>query len=175
MPKKKAQPESPSVVTVDPAKRVGGTLTLPGDKSISHRYAMLTALSRGRKVHIWNYAPGADCQSTLDVLRLLGVFSERVPTWVADHAKDAPRTNGAAVPAARGPDGAGLNAGEAEPPAITAANTAYINIIGRGPRALLEPATWLDCGNSGSTMRMMAGVLAAHGFESLLTGDASLS
>src|SRR6185369_6704312 len=110
------------------------------------------------KVHIWNYAPGADCQSTLDVLRLLGVFSERVPTWVADHAKDAPRTNGEAVP-----------------PAITAANTAYINIIGRGPRALLEPATWLDCGNSGSTMRMMAGVLAAHGFESLLTGDASLS
>lgn len=170
MPKKKAPPETPSTVTVDPAKRVEGTLALPGDKSISHRYAMLTALSRGRKVHIWNYAPGADCQSTLDVLRLLGVFSERVPTWVASHAKDAPRVNGAPVPAP-------LAAADAPPeePAITAANTAYINIVGRGPRALSEPATWLDCGNSGSTMRMMAGVLAAHGFESLLTGDASLS
>jgi 3-phosphoshikimate 1-carboxyvinyltransferase len=171
MPKKKAPPEAaPSIVTVDPARRVEGSLTLPGDKSISHRYAMLTALSRGRKVHIWNYAPGADCQSTLDVLRLLGVFSERVPTWVADHAKDAPRTASTdPTPHING------TAALAEAPAITAANTAYINIVGRGPRALLEPSTWLDCGNSGSTMRMMAGVLAAHGFESLLTGDASLS
>ena len=179
MPKKKAQPESPSVVTVDPAKRVEGTLTLPGDKSISHRYAMLTALSRGRKVHIWNYAPGADCQSTLDVLRLLGVFSERVPTWVADHAKDAPRgpgaLNGTVNGAVKGHVNGTANGTTPEEPAITPANTAYINIVGRGPRALLEPATWLDCGNSGSTMRMMAGVLAAHGFESLLTGDASLS
>ena len=179
MPKKKAQPESPSVVTVDPAKRVEGTLTLPGDKSISHRYAMLTALSRGRKVHIWNYAPGADCQSTLDVLRLLGVFSERVPTWVADHAKDAPRgpgaLNGTTNGAVKGHINGTANGTTPEEPAITPANTAYINIVGRGPRALLEPATWLDCGNSGSTMRMMAGVLAAHGFESLLTGDASLS
>jgi 3-phosphoshikimate 1-carboxyvinyltransferase len=176
MPKRKAQPETPSIVTIDPAKRVEGTLTLPGDKSISHRYAMLTALSRGRKVHIWNYAPGADCQSTLDVLRLLGVFSERVPTWVATHAKDAPRTNGKTNGTSTATPGIAASAdAPPEAPAITAANTAYINIVGRGPRALLEPATWLDCGNSGSTMRMMAGVLAAHGFESLLTGDASLS
>jgi len=159
MPKKKAQPDAPPTsVTVNPAKRVEGSVTLPGDKSISHRYAMLTALSRGRKVHIWNYAPGADCQSTLDVLRMLGIFNERVPTWVAHHA-DAPAGNGASDAAHT----------------VDASNTAYINIVGRGPRALLEPTTWLDCGNSGSTMRMMAGVLAAHGFESLLTGDASLS
>jgi len=175
MPKKKAQPDTPSVVTVDPAKRVEGRLTLPGDKSISHRYAMLTALSRGRKVHIWNYAPGADCQSTLDVLRLLGVFSERVPTWVADHAKDAPRSPGGGNGSRANGTAVGPVNGTPEEPAITPANTAYINIVGRGPRALIEPATWLDCGNSGSTMRMMAGVLAAHGFESLLTGDASLS
>jgi 3-phosphoshikimate 1-carboxyvinyltransferase len=167
MPKKKAQPDAPpSTVTVEPARRVEGTVTLPGDKSISHRYAMLTALSRGRKVRIWNYAPGADCQSTLDVLRMLGVFNERVPTWVAHHDEPEPAPqNGSPAPRPASPDGA----------SITPANTAYINIVGRGPRALLEPTTWLDCGNSGSTMRMMAGVLAAHGFESLLTGDASLS
>ncbi len=165
MPKKRVLPDAPSLVTVEPAARVEGTLTLPGDKSISHRYAMLTALSRGRKVHIWNYAPGADCQSTLDILRLLGVFNERVPTWVAHHT---------AGMTAAGASSNGQSAPE-EYPTVDAGNTAYINMLGRGPRALLEPPTWLDCGNSGSTMRMMAGVLAAHGFESLLTGDASLS
>jgi 3-phosphoshikimate 1-carboxyvinyltransferase len=151
MPKKKLPPQPPKVVTVEPARRVEGTMTLPGDKSISHRYAMLTGLSPNRRVHIWNYAPGADCQSTLDVLRLLGIFNERVPTWVAYHDT------------------------EPEDAQVDASTTAYVNIVGRGPRSLLEPTTWLDCGNSGSTMRMMAGVLAAHGFESLLTGDASLS
>jgi 3-phosphoshikimate 1-carboxyvinyltransferase len=164
MPKKKVLPHAPKVVTVTPARRVAGTLTLPGDKSISHRYAMLTALSRGRKVHIWNYAPGADCQSTLDVLRLLGVFNERVPTWVANHASEAQAAARRGAPPA-----------PAEAAPVDASNTAYVNMVGRGPRGLLEPTTWLDCGNSGSTMRMMAGVVAAHGFESLLTGDASLS
>ncbi len=154
MPKKKLPPQPPKIVTVEPARRVEGTMTLPGDKSISHRYAMLSALSPNRKVRIWNYAPGADCQSTLDVLRLLGIFNERVPTWVA--FRDVPPPADADV--------------EVDP-----STTAYVNLVGRGPRRLLEPTTWLDCGNSGSTMRMMAGVLAAHSFESFLTGDASLS
>src|SRR5947208_12452978 len=60
------------VATITPARRVHGRLRVPGDKSISHRYAMLAALAEGRS-ELRNYAPGADCQSTLACLRALGV------------------------------------------------------------------------------------------------------
>ena len=60
------------VATITPARRVQGRLRVPGDKSISHRYAMLAALAEGRS-ELRNYAPGADCQSTLTCLRALGV------------------------------------------------------------------------------------------------------
>src|SRR5437868_787739 len=61
-----------SAVTVSPAPRVRGRLHVPGDKSIAHRYALLAALANGRSV-ITNFAPGADCRSTVACLRRLGV------------------------------------------------------------------------------------------------------
>jgi 3-phosphoshikimate 1-carboxyvinyltransferase len=123
------------VVTPAAGPVVGRQLSVPGDKSISHRYAMLSALADGVSV-IDNYAPGADCRSTLSCLAQLGV------AW-------------AATPVA----GAG--------PRVT--------VTGRGIRGLASPATALDAGNSGSTMRMLAGILAAHPFETTMVGDESLS
>ena len=63
---------SRSASTISPARRLRGRLRVPGDKSISHRYAILAALAEGRST-LSNYAPGADCRSTLSVLRALGV------------------------------------------------------------------------------------------------------
>lgn len=125
---------SRSAATVRPARRLHGRLRVPGDKSISHRYAVLAALAEGRST-LSNYAPGADCRSTLDVLRGLGV------------------------------DIVGRRDGAAE----------TITVMGRGIGRLRSPAAPLDAGNSGTTMRLMAGVLAGHAFEATLVGDPSLS
>lgn len=124
-------------VSVSPAQRVSGTLRVPGDKSISHRYALLSAIADGRST-IANYAPGADCASTLACLSALGAIVSRT---------SAPR--------------------DEDPP--------LISIEGRGLRGLRPASGDLDCGNSGSTMRMLGGVIAAHPFVSTLIGDASLS
>lgn len=118
---------------IAPARTVRGRLQVPGDKSISHRYAILSALAEGCST-IANYAPGGDCQSTLACLAALGVSIER-------------------------PDGPG----------------GRVTVTGRGLGGLNPPTTPLDCGNSGTTMRLMAGVLAAHPFTTTLFGDASLS
>jgi 3-phosphoshikimate 1-carboxyvinyltransferase len=119
-------------VTVRPAKHFAGGLRLPGDKSISHRYAMLASVAEG-KSRLENYSTGADCASTLTCMRALGVHWERTDT---------------------------------------AANV--IEIEGRGP-ALEAPTSALNCGNSGSTMRMLSGILAGQDFTSELFGDESLS
>lgn len=124
-------------ITVAPASRIHGTIRVPGDKSISHRYALLAAIADGRTT-IRHYAPGADCASTLSCLAALGVPVERIA---------APEPG--------------------EP--------ALVVVSGRGVRGLTASPDALDCGNSGSTMRMLAGVIAAHPFTSVLTGDASLS
>jgi 3-phosphoshikimate 1-carboxyvinyltransferase len=116
---------------VEPARRLRGRLRLPGDKSISHRHAIIAALARGPS-RIEEFAPGADCAATLDCLRSLGV---RV--WQT-------------------PDGT-------------------VDIEGRGLGGLLPPSAPLDARNSGTTMRLLAGVLAAHPFAATLTGDPSLS
>ena len=121
-----------SSVTVRPAKHLQGALRLPGDKSISHRYAMLAAIAEGES-RFENYSTGADCASTLACLGALGVHWER-------------KNGGGNV----------------------------IEIKGRGP-ALGAPASALDCGNSGSTMRMLSGILAGQEFSSELYGDESLS
>jgi 3-phosphoshikimate 1-carboxyvinyltransferase len=115
---------------IRPAKTIKGTLSLPGDKSISHRAAILAALAEGT-TRIENFAPGADCASTLSCLRQLGVEIERDGDTVIVH-------------------GVGMN-------------------------GLKAPTTELDCGNSGTTMRLLAGVLAGQNFTSTLTGDESLS
>lgn len=124
-------------VIVFPALTITGQLRVPGDKSISHRYALLAAIADGPST-IANYAPGADCASTLDCVSALGAIVSRT--------------------AARGDD---------QPP--------LVGITGRGVRGLRAPSAPLDCGNSGSTMRMLAGVIAAHPFQSTMIGDASLS
>ncbi len=119
-----------TTATITPAARVQGRLTVPGDKSISHRYALLAALSEGRSA-LTNYAPGADCQSTLTCLSGLGVEIARTGTTVT--------------------------------------------IDGRGIRGFRSPSATLDAGNSGTTMRMLAGILAAQPFTSIMIGDESLS
>jgi 3-phosphoshikimate 1-carboxyvinyltransferase len=131
-------------VSVSPALTVSGELQVPGDKSISHRYALLAALADGPTT-IANYAPGADCASTLACLSALGAIVSRTPSA---SPSTSPGTGG-------------------EP--------ALVSIEGRGVRGLRAAAGDLDCGNSGSTMRMLGGVIAAHSFVSTLVGDASLS
>jgi 3-phosphoshikimate 1-carboxyvinyltransferase len=117
-------------VIVRPARNVLGSLRVPGDKSISHRYAMLAALASGHS-RFENFAPGADCASTLGCVRALGCAAER----------DAQGT---------------------------------VTIDGLGPQ-LRAPSAPLDCGNSGSTMRMLAGIVGGQPFTSEMIGDESLS
>ena len=125
---------APIFVTVEPARRLRGRLRVPGDKSISHRYALLAALAEGTST-IGGYSTGADCGSTLGCLRALGV---------------AITETGAA------------------------GGTSTVTVAGRGLGALAPPARVLDAGNSGTTMRLLAGILAGHPFDTELTGDASL-
>jgi 3-phosphoshikimate 1-carboxyvinyltransferase len=127
---------SASDETVRPARAVRGRLRLPGDKSISHRYALLAALAHGRST-IAGYAPGADCAATLASLEALGVRVAR--------------------------------------PAAAPVDAATIEIEGRGLAGLKTPSAPVDARNSGTTMRLLAGILAAHPFDSVLTGDDSLS
>ena len=118
-----------STVVVRPAQGVAGSLRLPGDKSISHRYAMLAAIAEGT-TRLENFSTGADCASTLACMQALGADIRRSENKV--------------------------------------------EICGRGPK-LQPPASPLDCGNSGSTMRMLSGILAGQEFTSELIGDESLS
>ncbi len=111
---------------------VGGEVTPPGDKSISHRAAILNSLANGT-ARVTNFAPGADCASTLSCLRALGVRMETV-----------------------------------------SANPPTIEIHGVGVMGFTEPDTVLDAGNSGTTMRLLTGLLAGQSFFTVITGDASL-
>jgi len=115
---------------IAPAQRFAGVVRLPGDKSISHRYAMLAALAEGPS-SIQNFSTGADCHSTLGCLRALGV-------------------------------------------GITQSD-ATVRIEGVGLDGLRAPTGPLDAGNSGSTIRMLSGVLAAQPFTSEIAGDESLA
>jgi 3-phosphoshikimate 1-carboxyvinyltransferase len=115
---------------IRPAKSVSGSLRLPGDKSISHRYGMLAAFAEGTS-RFTNFSTGADCASTLSCMEALGAKVRRLE------------------------DGS-------------------VEVTGVGGR--VTPAkTALDCGNSGSTMRMISGLLAPQEGRFTLVGDASLS
>jgi 3-phosphoshikimate 1-carboxyvinyltransferase len=120
-----------SEAIVRPARNVRGSVALPGDKSISHRYAMLAGIAEG-PTRIANYSTGADCGSTLGCMRSLGVRWERK-----------------------------------EPGNV-------IEVQGCG-LSLAAPAGPLDCGNSGSTMRILSGIVAGQKFTSEMVGDESLS
>lgn len=116
---------------VTPGGKLQGTLRVPGDKSISHRALMLGAIAEG-VTEIEGFLDGADCLSTLDALRAMGV--------------------------------------EVESPSPTS-----LKVRGRGLYGLRAPNTPLDCGNSGTAMRILMGLLAGQGFEATLIGDESLS
>lgn len=112
------------------APRLRGAVSVPGDKSISHRAVMFNAIAEG-KAEITHFLPGADCLSTIGCFRAMGVQIEHSADRVVVH--------------------------------------------GVGLRGLKEPADVLDCGNSGTTLRLLTGLLAGiNGMYAVLTGDGSL-
>ena len=113
---------------LNPARRISGRLQLPGDKSISHRAALIAALASGSS-EIANFSTARDCASTVACLRALGVSIEQSSQ----------------------------------------------KLIVAGTTKLVAPERPLDCGNSGSTLRILTGVLAGHDLTAELTGDESLS
>ena len=119
---------SPHLVT-RPSGPLRGTLSVPGDKSITHRAIILSALADGEAV-IGDYCRGEDCLNTVSVLQALGI------------------------------------------PIDVARKT--LKISGKGLWGLREPDRILDCGNSGTGIRLLAGLLAGQSFFSVLTGDASI-
>lgn len=106
-----------------------GEITVPGDKSISHRAVMFGALSKG-KTEVTNFLQGADCLSTISCFRRLGIAIENDKNRITIH--------------------------------------------GNGLYGLSAPDGILDAGNSGTTTRLISGILAAQPFETILTGDASI-
>src|SRR5262249_50132071 len=116
-------------VVIRPAKGINGSVRLPGDKSISHRYAMLGGIAEG-KTRLDNFSTGPDCATSLGGRGCLGVKWGR--------------------------------------------NGCSVVIQGRGAK-LQAPSSPVDCGNSGSTIRMLSGILAGQDFTYELIGDESLS
>ena len=108
-----------------------GTVTVPGDKSISHRAVMFGSIADGT-TEIANFLPGADCLSTIRCFRQMGIDIE------------------------------------------LSADQTHVLVHGRGLHGLQEPEGILDCGNSGTTMRLISGILAGQSFSTVLTGDSSL-
>ncbi len=110
-------------------KELKGELAVPGDKSISHRAVMFGSLALGT-TEITNFLQGADCLSTIDCFRRLGIDIKNEPDKIIIH--------------------------------------------GKGLDGLSAPSSILDAGNSGTTTRLISGILAAQPFESVLTGDDSI-
>ena len=111
------------------AHHLKGEVIIPGDKSISHRAVMFGSLAEGT-TEVLNFLQGADCLSTIDCFRRMGISIENTP----DH----------------------------------------ILIHGKGLHGLHKPDAILDTGNSGTTTRLISGILAGQPFETTLTGDASI-
>ncbi len=118
-----------NALTITPRGPLRGTVQLPGDKSITHRALIVSALAEGSST-IAGYCRGEDCLMTLRALQALGI-----PIQV---------------------------------------ETDTVRVAGRGMRGWTEPARPLDCGNAGTGLRLLAGVLAGQNFFSILTGDDSL-
>jgi len=127
--------ETTYVALVRPARRLRGELTVPGDKSISHRALMLATLARGES-RIEAVGDGADVRSTAAICAALGASVERFPDDVTGRA-------------------------------------AY-RIVSPGVDGLRPPDGSLDCGNSGTSLRLFAGILAGLPFRAVLDGDDSL-
>lgn len=114
---------------LQPAAHIRGEVTVPGDKSISHRAVMFGAISDGR-TEIQNFLEGADCLSTISCFRSMGIEIEKKQNQILVH--------------------------------------------GKGLRGLTAPSGILDCGNSGTTTRLISGILSPQPFTSTLTGDDSI-
>lgn len=114
---------------ITPARSLRGELTIPPDKSVAHRTALLSAIADGTS-YITNYPQSADPRTTLACVRALGIETEE--------------------------------------------DDEILTIHGRGLYGLQAPGGVLDCQNSGTTMRLLAGILSGQGFDSTLVGDASL-
>ena len=119
-----------SVRTIAPTRGLKGEVTIPGDKSISHRSIMLGSIALGT-TEITHFLEGADCLSTIDCFRKMGVEIERKPSSILVH--------------------------------------------GKGLRGLTAPASTLDVGNSGTTTRLISGILSGQNFATTLSGDDSLN
>jgi len=115
--------------TIHPAKNLSGQLELPGDKSISHRYAMIAALAEGTS-ELRNFAAARDCHSTLGCMKALGAQVKVEGTTV--------------------------------------------RITGQGLRGLKSSWRALDAENSGTTIRLLSGILSGQEFTTKISGDASL-
>lgn len=107
-------------------KGLRGEITVPGDKSISHRAVMFGSLAGGL-TEVTNFLQGADCLSTIECFRRMGIEIENTPDKILIH--------------------------------------------GKGLHGLHAPSASLDAGNSGTTTRLISGILAAQPFETTLTGD----
>lgn len=119
-----------SVRTIAPTRGLKGEVTIPGDKSISHRSIMLGSIALGT-TEITHFLEGADCLSTIDCFRKMGVEIERKPSSILVH--------------------------------------------GKGLRGLTVPASTLNVGNSGTTTRLISGILSGQNFATTLSGDDSLN
>ena len=111
------------------SKALRGEVTVPGDKSISHRSVMFGAIAQGT-TEVTNFLQGADCLSTISCFQKLGIEIENTPERILVH--------------------------------------------GKGLRGLSAPSEVLDAGNSGTTTRLISGILSGQTFETTLTGDASI-
>ena len=119
-----------SVRTISPVNGLKGEVTIPGDKSISHRSIMLGSIALGT-TEITHFLEGADCLSTIGCFRKMGVEIERKPSSILVH--------------------------------------------GKGLRGLRAPNETLNVGNSGTTTRLISGILSGQSFPTVLSGDASLN
>ncbi len=132
--------------TIRPAARLRGELRMPGDKSISHRALLLATIAAGES-RISAASDGADVRSTAGIMRALGARVE--------------------------PDGEGVGAAERGGAPGRGRNVGY-RVVSPGADGLTAPAGILDCGNSGTSLRLIAGMLAGLPLTAVLDGDASL-
>lgn len=125
----------PSQMIIKPIKRISGAITVPADKSISHRAVMFGSIADGT-TRVNNFLAADDCKRTIEAFREMGI----------DIKVKSQKAKGNSL-----------------------------EIHGKGLHGLKEPQGPIDCGNSGTTMRLLSGILAGQNFYSMLTGDESLS
>ncbi len=118
-----------SYLEILPANKLKGTIILPGDKSISHRAVMFSALAE-RRTEVEGFLEGEDCLNTILAFQSLGIKIERTES--------------------------------------------HLIIYGQGLQGLQKPTDVIDVGNSGTTIRLLLGILSAQGFDSSVTGDESI-